>query len=163
MSRQTHIITVPVTALAVALWAAPVAAQTPTVTLDEAVTMALQVNPAIVQARGQVRTAGAARRQVIGSWIPSLSTSGGWSTNSSSRWDERTQTTVTGSSSSVSAGLSSSLTLFDGGRRFAEARSANADMESADAALVNQEFQITLQVKQAFFAALTADDLVRLA
>jgi outer membrane protein len=162
MSRQIHRFVAPCVALVTALWVTPAGAQTPTVTLDEAVSMALQVNPAIVQARGQVRTAGAAKRQVIGSWIPSLSSSGSWSTNSSSRWDERTQTTITGSSSSVSAGLSSSLTLFDGFRRFAETRSANADIESADAALVNQQFQIALQTKQSFFNALAAGELVRL-
>ncbi|MGD2134721.1 MAG: TolC family protein [Gemmatimonadales bacterium] len=145
-----------------AVLTAPIAAQTVTVTLDEAVDLALQVNPAIVQARGQVNTAGAAKREVIGSWLPSLNTSSSWSRNSSSRWDERTQTTITGASSSMSAGINSSLTLFDGFRRFAEARSAAADVESADAALVNQEFQIALQTKQAFFNALAADELVRL-
>lgn len=163
MRGSTRLMGVRVVALAAIAWAAPATAQTPQVTLDEAIALALQVNPAIVQARGQVRTAGAARREVIGSWIPSLSGSSSWSTNSSTRWDDRTQTTVSGSSSSLSAGLSSSLTLFDGFRRFAEGRSAAADLESADAGLVNQQFQITLQTKQTFFNALAADELVRLA
>ena len=143
-------------------FATPLAAQTVTVTLDEAIDRALTVNPAIIQAQGQVHTAAAAKREVIGSWLPSLNTNSSWSRNSSSRFDDRTQTTITGSSSSMSAGISSSLTLFDGFRRFAEGRSASADIESADAALVNQEFQITLQTKQAFFNALAADELVRL-
>lgn len=151
-----------IAAALVAASAGSAAAQTVTVTLDEAVELALEVNPAVIQARGQLHTAGAAKREVLGSWLPSLSTNAGWSRNSSSRWDERTQTTITGSSSSMSAGISSSLTLFDGFRRFAEGRAASADVASADAALVNQEFQIALQTKQAFFNALAADELVRL-
>lgn len=145
--------------------AAPLAAQTVTVTLDQAIERAITVNPAIVQAQGQVHTAAAAKREVIGSWLPSLSASSSWnrSGDSRERLDPTTNTLVSGgASSSMSAGISSSLTLFSGFRRFAEARSASADVESADAALVNQEFQITLQTKQAFFNALAADELVRI-
>jgi outer membrane protein len=46
-------------------------------------------------------------------------------------------------------------------RSVAENRSANADQASAQASLVNQEFQIALQTKQAFFNALASDELVR--
>jgi outer membrane protein TolC len=136
-------------------------AQTHSVTLDDAIELALLVNPSVVRARGQVSTAGASKRQAIGSFLPTISGSGSASRNSSSRFDDRTQTTITGAANSYSTGLSASLQLFDGFRRFAENRSASADLASADAGLVNQEFQVILQTKQAFFNALAANDLVR--
>jgi len=139
----------------------PAAAQTRTVALDEAVSLALQVNPQVVQARGQVRIAGAGRREALGNWLPTLSASSGYSTNSSTRFDPTTQREVTAASGSYSAGLNASLTLFDGLTRFARSRSASADLASADASLVNQRFQVTLQTKQAFFNALAANELLR--
>jgi outer membrane protein TolC len=140
---------------------APLVGQNRSVTLGEAVDMALRSQPAMVQARGQVETADAGKLQSYGSWLPTLSANSSASTNSQSRWDERTQTTITGSSTSYSGGLSASLTLFDGFSRIAEGRAAGADLEAADASLVNQSFQTVLQTKQAFFNALAAEELVR--
>lgn len=137
-------------------------AQVPTVTLEEAIELALRVLPTVVQARGAVATAQAARREVVGSWLPSLNTSGSWARNSTTtRIDPTTQTEVSSPPYSYSAGWSASLQIFDGFRRFAEGRAATADFESADANLTNQQFQVTLQVKQAFFNALAADELIR--
>jgi outer membrane protein TolC len=141
--------------------AAPLGGQNRSVTLEEAVDMALRSQPAMVQARGQVETADATKLQSYGSWLPTLSANSSASTNSQSRWDERTQTTITGSSASYSGGLSASLTLFDGFSRIAEGHAAGADLEAADASLVNQSFQTVLQTKQAFFNALAAEELVR--
>lgn len=141
--------------------AQPGAAQTSAVTLEEAVNMALRVQPAMVQARGQVTNAAATKRQAIGSWLPSLSASSGTSRSSTTRYDEATQRTVVGSNVSYSASLSSSLTLFDGLSRFYDGRAANADALAAQASLVNQRFQTILQVKQTFFSALAAEELAR--
>ncbi len=136
-------------------------AQIQTISLDEAITLALQEQPAMVQARGQLSLAGASKRQVVGSWLPSLSVSSSWSTNSSQRFDPATQRNISAASTSASGGLSSSLELFDGFRRVAQGRSANADAASAEASLTNQEFQIVLQTKQIFYDALAAEELVR--
>lgn len=131
--------------------------------LAEALEFALDANPTMVQARGQVSIAEAGKRQAIGNWLPSISANSGYSTNSTERFDERTQTFVSGASHSYSAGLGASIQLFDGFSRLAENRAANADLASADAALVNQEFQVVLQTKQAFFNALAANELVTVA
>ena len=133
------------------------------VTLEQAIGMALDANPNIVQARGDVRVAGAQRREAIGDWLPSISGNSGVSTNSTQRFDEVTQRQVSGNSTSYSAGLSASLTLFDGFRRSASIRSAGASLESAHASLTTQRFDIVLQTKQAFYNAVAADDLVRVA
>jgi outer membrane protein TolC len=151
-----------VLALVASMAAPSLAAQTQAVTLEQAVQLALDVQPAMVQARGQVATADATKLSWYGSWLPTLSASSSASTNSNTRWDERTQTTISGSSESYSGGISASLTLFDGLSRLAEGRAANADIESADASLVDQTFQTMLQTKQAFFSAVSAEELVRI-
>jgi outer membrane protein len=132
------------------------------VTLEEAVDMARHVNPAIIQAEGQLDNAGAAKLQAMGAWLPSLSLSSGYSAQPGrERLDPTTNTYVTPTSSSANGSVGASLVIFNGFRRTAENRSAGAEQASAQASLVNQEFQIALQTKQAFFNALAADELVR--
>lgn len=133
----------------------------PTVTLDEAIRLALRNQPAMIQALGDVNVAAAGRREAVGNWLPSLSASSSMSQSSSQRFDQATQRTVSGGATAASAGFSASMELFDGFRRFAQSRSAGASQASADAALVAQEFQVTLLTKQSFFNALAADELVR--
>lgn len=137
-------------------------AQTQSITLGEAIERAMETLPSMVQARGAIENANATKLQTWGSWLPSLSSSASSSVNSSTRWDERTQTTVSGSSASYSAGLSTNMTLFDGFARLADHRIADAELASADASFVNTRFQTILQVKQAFFNALAAEELVRI-
>ncbi len=148
-------------ALAAMAAASSAAAQVQSVTLDEAIRMALRVQPAMVQARGQVTSAAATKRQVIGNWLPNISMGSGASTNSTARFDENTQRTVSGSATSYSANVSASLVVFDGLSRLYDGRAAGADATAAGAALVNQRFQTILQTKQAFFNALAAEELVR--
>jgi outer membrane protein len=142
----------------------PDSVQVPTVTLEQAVQMALTANPTVVQARGQVAIAAAGKREAIGNFLPSLSANSNYSTQPGREiLNTTTNSVIRPASHSYSASLSSSITLFDGFRQYANRRSAVATYENADAALVNQQFQITLQTKQAFFSALAANDLVRVA
>ncbi|MCZ6544498.1 MAG: TolC family protein [Gemmatimonadetes bacterium] len=141
----------------------PVSAQIPTVTLQDAIALAREHSPAIIQARGDIRVAEASKRESISDWLPTLSGSGSWSRGSSNRFDERTQTTVAAASSSFSGSLNTSFTIFDGLRRPGNNRSRRANLESSEAAYTSQEFQIALQTKQAFFNALAAEELVRVA
>jgi outer membrane protein TolC len=135
-------------------------AQNQTVTLSEAINRALDVLPSMVQARGAIENANATKLQTWGSWLPTVSSSAGSSVNSSTRFDDRTQTMITGSSSSYSASLSANMTLFDGFARLADHRIADAEIVGAGASYVNTRFQTVLQVKQAFFNALAAEELV---
>ncbi|MDH5805472.1 MAG: TolC family protein, partial [Gemmatimonadota bacterium] len=136
-------------------------AQTQSITLNEALEMARRVNPQLIQAEGAINIAQASRRESLGDWLPSVSGSSGWSTNSTSRFDPQTQRTVDGSATSMSASLSASMVIFDGFRRNAQGRARTADYESAEITLISQEFQIALQTKQAFFNAVAAEELVR--
>jgi len=53
--------------------------------------------------------------------------------------------------------------LFDGFSRLADVRSSDASQDAAEAGVVNQRFQVTLQTKQTFYNALATEDLVRVA
>ena len=131
--------------------------------LDEAVDMAIRTQPAMVQARGQITSARMSRLQAYGNWMPSLTFNSSTSKSSSQRFDAATQRTVSGSAVSYSSSFNASLTLFDGFSRTAQNRAANADYDNADAAFVNQSFQVMLQTKQVYYSALAADELVRVA
>jgi outer membrane protein TolC len=151
-----------VTALcALAALPAVLAAQTPTVRLDEAIELALRVQPAVVQARGAVRSAGAGNREVVGSWLPRVNATGAWTRNQTTSRVNSDGIAYESPAYNYNAGLSAAIDIFDGFRRFADGRAAGADYESAEADLTDQQFQVTLQVKQAFFNALAADELLR--
>ncbi len=156
---------IPAIAFAVALSlgsvSEPVASQVPTVTLDEAMSLAMRYSPAIIQAEGDIRVAQATKRETISDWLPRLTGSSGWSINSSERFDPTNQITVSGSATSINGSLNASYTVFDGFRRNAQSKARGANLTSAEASYTSQEFQIALQTKQAFFNALAADELVR--
>jgi len=150
-------------AWAVALLGIPgsLAGQIPTVTLDEAIELGLRVQPAVVQARGAVRSASAGNREVLGSWLPRVSASGSWTRNQTTTRVNSDGISYESPAYNYNTGWNAAIDIFDGFRRFAENRAADADYESADASLTDQQFQVTLQVKQAFFNTLAADELMR--
>ena len=134
------------------------------VTLDEAIRRALDVQPAIIQARGAQRTAGATQRAAFGAFLPSLSLSGGSAHASGNRFNSSTNQIVSGpASTSYTGGLSANLVLFDGFARIATSTAAAAAAQAADAGYVNQRFQITLGTKQTFYATLSTADLLTVA
>jgi len=143
------------------LLAAPAAAQQE-VTLQEAVRRSLDVQPAMVQARGDQRNAGASTRSAFGAFLPTFSTGASAARSNVSRIDPTTGQPVP-PEYSYTGSLNASLELFDGFRRFANLRAANATGDAAAAGAVNQRFQVTLATKQIFYNALASEDLVRVA
>jgi outer membrane protein len=135
---------------------------TDSVSLDDAVERALRSNPQMVQAETGVRSATMGTRQAFANFLPSLSLSSGVSRSSSERFDPATNLRVTGQSDSYSAGLSSSLDLFSGGRNIAAVRSARASEDAAEASLVARQFAVAVTAKRAFFNVLRAEDLIGL-
>lgn len=127
------------------------------ISLEEAVSMARRNAPAAVQARGQLRTTASAVRSAYGAFLPSLSGSMGQNKQGGERFDPLRGPVATGASPwQYSVGLSSSLELFDGGRRFAELRASRADVDAAEANEVTQSFSIALQVKREYANILAA-------
>jgi len=131
------------------------------ITLAEAVRRALDVQPAMVQARGAVSNAGWQKRAAYGTFLPTV-------TFSSGAFRQNTSSFVNGFPASAgtyqySTGLTASLDLFTGLRRIGEYRNADATEDAADAGLVNQRFQVTVATQQLFYAALANEELVRVA
>lgn len=142
------------------------AAQVPTITLAEAIRRAERVQPAMVRAAADVRTAEARRRSAWGSYLPTLSASSSASdffSEGAGRIDPVTGQLTTGNSSnrSLSASLSASLDLFTGFRRGAERRAARASQNAADASLVDARFGQALATTNQFLDALAAAQLLR--
>lgn len=134
------------------------------VSLPEAIQRALEVQPTMVQARGDQRNAGAALRASRGAFLPTLSTSGSASRAGGTRYNLATNQIVTAPvSTTFTGGLLASLEVFDGFRRFADRSASAATEDAAEAGVVNQRFQVTLATKQAFYNALANEDLVRVA
>ncbi len=142
--------------------AVPAAAQQVEVTLQEAVRRSLDVQPAMVQARGDERTAGASRRSAFGAFLPTVATSGSAS-RSNQPFRIQGDTTTYPPIYTYSGGLNLSLDLFSGFRRLWDLKSSYATVDAAGASVVNQRYQVTLQTKQLFYNALATEELVRVA
>lgn len=143
-------------------WPGLAAAQV-SVTLDQAIQRAMDRSPTMAQQEQAVENASSAKKQAMGAFIPNLSASSSGSLRSTERYDQATDRVVIGSSDSYSAGLSSSVTLFDGGRMFATYGGSQSDYSAAAARRENQRNQVTLQTKNLFFAALRQADLLEVA
>lgn len=127
------------------------------ISLDEAVNIAMRRNPGLSQARTNIETAEYGRLTAYGSFLPDLSLSYGYSNASSGRLDPTGQGIVT---TSYSTQLSASYTLFDGWRRFTDLKGAKLGVVEQNARYRQTEYQTVQQVKQAYFNAVAARDLV---
>jgi outer membrane protein len=138
------------------------AAQSPVaLSLEEVISRALQYSPQLAQAEGSLQLAGTAERTAFGSFLPNLNISSGASLASTRRFDPGLGTTITGSNDSYSAGLSSGIDLFTGGRRGAELTRARAQTDVSEAALVEQRFGVTRNAKATYYDVLRGADLIR--
>lgn len=133
------------------------------ITLDQALARALVRSPTMVQSELQVENAATDRTVAFGAFLPSLSVSSGASLRSQNRFDTTTDRIVSGSADSYNAGVSTSLALFSGGRRFADLDRSRAELLSAQAQRDDQRFQVTFQTKRFFFTALRQGELLDVA
>jgi len=152
-----------VVSAALAALAAPLAAQQQLeVTLDEAVRRALQVQPAMVQARGESRTSGAAYLSAVGAFLPNLTT-GASAIRNNQPFRIQGDTTTYPPVYTYSGTFSVSINRFDLVRRMGDLRASSAERTAAAIGVVNQRFQVTLATKQAFYNAIATEELVRVA
>ncbi|MEK7403453.1 MAG: TolC family protein [Gemmatimonadota bacterium] len=127
------------------------------ISLQEAVTLAQRNAPAAVQARGTLRTTSSSVRSLYGSFVPSLNASASSNKQASQRFDAlRNQVINSNSPWNYSAGLSANVELFDGGRRFADLRARNADVDAAEANETAVKYSVALQVKTQYANVLAA-------
>jgi outer membrane protein len=138
----------------------------PAVTLAEAIRRAERVQPAVIRASADVRTAAAQRRNAWGAYLPRISASSSGSdffSEGPARIDPVTGELTSGnaSSRSISTSLSASLDLFTGFRRGAEMRAARANQTAAEASLIDARFEQALTTTNQFLDALAAAQLLR--
>lgn len=133
------------------------------VTLEDAIKRALVRSPQMAQQEQAVGNAQTSRRQAWGAFLPNVSVGSAASLRSQMRFDPTTERVVNGSADSYSASMSASYPVFQGGRRFAELSRSAADLSAARARREDQRFQVILQTKNLFFAALRQMDLLEVA
>jgi outer membrane protein len=126
------------------------------ISLDEAVGLAQRNAPGAVQARGQIRTSNSAVRSAYGAFLPSLNFSLGQTQSRGRRQGPEGTLIDYVAPTSYSTGFSSTLTLFEGGRRFAELSQSRAGVGAAEANEIAQQFDIALQVKREYYDILAA-------
>ena len=130
-----------------------------TVDLPTAVSRALAASPAVAFGDAGVRTALSAGRVANGAYLPTLT-----ATSTALRSDmSTTSSLVTSGATSYSAGFTSGLELFTGGRRGADQARARADLEYAEATDVAQRYQVTLAAERAYYEALRGGELMTVA
>jgi outer membrane protein len=149
--------------------AATVGAQEPTVlTIERALEMAREYNPAYRRALAQDEASGAGVRAGFGAFLPSLNASLNWNGNRNTTQIGEDDfgrpilgdSSVTFESSSASQGVSSSITLFDGLQNLNNYRAAQASADAADATVSQQGIAIEAEVARRFYSAVQARRLI---
>ena len=129
------------------------------ISLDEAIRLAEQNAPAAIQAEGVARTSKAARVSAIGAILPSATLTAGRAIQlggGGTRINQNGETLAITSAPTNSTGLSLNMTLFDGGQRLYNLRTAKYDIASAEANRVAVKYNVALQVKRQYYAVLAA-------
>ena len=127
------------------------------IALDEAVRLAQRNSPTTVQASGATRNNSAAVRSAYLSFVPTLSFNSGASKQNGDRFDSQGQLVpFTGAAWQYSSGLSMNVDLFDGGNRFYRLRGAKANVTASEANETLQQYNVSLNVKQQYYAVLAA-------
>jgi outer membrane protein len=143
------------------LMAAPAVAQeTPVLTLEQVVRMAVERDPAAIAAEAALSNARTDMLQAAGAWLPSLSANTAYANSSNERFDQATGRLV---SESYTARLDAGYDIFTGGRRVLGQRSVGAALSAADAQYASQRFSTILRATEIFYAAAAAADIARAA
>src|SRR5437870_6953047 len=132
------------------------------VSLAEAVRRALDVQPAMVRARGDATNAGWQKRGAFGAFLPTITLA-----STASRQNAQSVggigVEVQPGTYTYSSGVTASVDLFTGFRRLANYRNADATQDAADAEVVNQRYLVSAATAQFFYTSLANEELVRVA
>ena len=129
------------------------------ISLAEAVQMAQQNSPDAIQAEGTERTSKAARVSAVGAILPSATLSAGHVVQLGgglTRLNQNGEQITVAQKPTNNTGLSLNMTLFDGGQRLYDLRTANYQIAAAEANRVAVKYNVALGVKQQYFAVLAA-------
>jgi outer membrane protein len=128
------------------------------ISMAEAIALAKQNNPSAVTAANSVRSASNNIRSARAALLPSLTASAGQNISAGDRIGQSGTLVPYESKWQYSTGLQAQMTLFDGGKMFADIRARQADADAAQASQVTTEFSLALQVKTQYNAALAANE-----
>ena len=129
------------------------------ISLADAIQMAQQNSPDAIQAEGTERTSKAARVSAVGAILPSATLSAGHVVQLGgglTRLNQNGEQVTVAQKPTNNTGLSLNMTLFDGGQRLYDLRTANYQIAAAEANRVAVKYNVALGVKQQYFAVLAA-------
>lgn len=130
------------------------------ISLDEAIRLAQQYSPQAIQAEGVERTSLAAKTSAIGAILPSISLSAGRQIplggGGETRVNQAGEQVSVAQAATNSTGLSVNMQLFDGGQKLYNLRTAKSEIVAAEANSIAVKYDVALNVKQQFYAALAA-------
>ncbi len=150
----------PVSAWAQEARAAGQAAPHRTVTLEQALRLAEDVDPLVVSSSSGASVARADQLQARGALLPTVSANTVYGNSSNQRFDQASGRLV---SQSYTNQLQGSYEVFSGGRKLAQLRSASADVTAADAQEREQRFASAYRTTLTFYAAAATQDLLEVA
>ncbi len=125
-----------------------------TMSLDAALKQALDARPDLRSASEMVKAAEAARRSVVGAWLPSLRFSADYGSIGQS-WDSAMTT--------YSVGAVVRVPLFQGGRDKGRLLQADAELAGQHAMLADLQARIELEVRSALLDVTSSDSRVQVA
>ena len=129
------------------------------ISLAEAIRLAQLNSPQAIQAEGTERTSKAAKVSAVGAIFPSASLSAGRTIQfggGQTRVNQNGEQVTIASAPVNSTGLNLNMTLFDGGQRLYNLRTAKSQIEAAEANRVAVKYNVALNVKQQYYAVLAA-------
>jgi outer membrane protein TolC len=118
------------------------------------------VSPALTQSEEALRVARSGVRVTTGAYLPSLAVSSAAIRSNVLGATGTPGGVAGGGADAYSAGLSSSLELFTGGRRGADRLRARSDLSAATATDRSQQFVVALQAKRGFYEVLRGAELI---
>ena len=127
------------------------------ISLDDAVRLAQRNSPTTVQAAGTTRSNAASVRSAYLSFLPSINFSTGASKQSGDRiGPQGTVVPYVVTDYQYSSGLNMNLDIFDAGNRLFKLRAAKANVDASEANETLQQYNVSLNVKQQYYAVLAA-------
>lgn len=126
------------------------------VSLAEAVRLANDNNVQNITAQNSIRLANNQVRSARAQWYPNLTASAGQNISQGDRLGPSNTLVPIVSKWAYNTGLATQMTIYDGGKTRADVRTQQANVAQQQATEINTQFNIALQVKQAYNAVLAA-------
>lgn len=123
-------------------------------TLQECVTYALEHNISIKQSELDLKTAEINKKDAVGNFLPSLNASSSYSWSIGLTQDPTTFDAVNATSKTLSGGISSNITLYDGLRNLNQLYRSNLEITASQYQLDKMKDDISLYVANAFLQIL---------